>query len=246
MQRRPACGVVEQPAEVRQARRGARRQHARRNRIDANARPAEFGRQVPHARFERGLDRPHHPVVRDDLLRAEIAHRHQAPAARHQRLGEPRHPDERMARRIHRQREAFRRTVDHAALQIGLRCIRHRMQHEVERAPLHRDRVEHRRHLVGAPDVERHPDRRVELREQRLDVRQGLVRLPGHRERGARPAKRACTSPRDALFVRDADDEPPLVSQRHVASLVDPRGPSAAPRSIARCRAIPSPACASP
>jgi hypothetical protein len=109
--------------------------------------------------------------VRDHLGGAEVAHREQRAAVRHERFGEARHAEERVARDVHRAGEALARAVGDAAVQIGGRREGDRVQDEVEPPPLRANRFEQRFQVAAALDVERHGDRRGELLRQRLDVR---------------------------------------------------------------------------
>ena len=96
-QRRAAAGFGDQLVEARDAGRRPRAYRSGRNCIDPDAAGPEFSRKVADGRFERGLHRAHHAVVRDHLGGAEIGHGEQRAALVHQRFGEPRHAHERMA-----------------------------------------------------------------------------------------------------------------------------------------------------
>ena len=88
--------------------------------MDADALGPELVGEVPHRRFQRGLDRAHQIIVRDNLLGAVVAHRDQHAALGHQRLGELRHAHEGMAGDVHGGEESLDRAVDEPALEIRL------------------------------------------------------------------------------------------------------------------------------
>ena len=86
--------------------------------VDADAVRAEVGREVAHARLERGLGDAHHVVVGNDLLGAVVGQRHHAAARRHQRRGRASQRDQRIGADIQGEREAVARRVDEAAVEL--------------------------------------------------------------------------------------------------------------------------------
>ena len=97
--------------------------------------------------------------------------------------------------------------VDHAPLQGLLRRKGDGVHDKIKLAPFLRDTFEHRLHLTGGADVERHEDRSFQFARERLDEFLRLVVEVGHRHLCAEGAEGLGTAPGDRLIVGNADDE---------------------------------------
>src|ERR1019366_9000030 len=93
---------VQKLVETLDTRCSARLEGTGRHRVDPDALRSEFSRHVSDAALKRGLHRPHKVVLFHDLFSAVEGDRQQAFAVRHERLRQPRHPDERVTRYVHR------------------------------------------------------------------------------------------------------------------------------------------------
>src|SRR5262249_16416689 len=89
-----ALGLFDQLVEFRNAGSSARRERARRDRVNPDALWAQFSSHVAHGTLQRGFGPPHDVVVFYTHLAAVVAHREQRPAILHQRLGEMSHANE--------------------------------------------------------------------------------------------------------------------------------------------------------
>src|SRR6185369_4750480 len=118
-----------------------------------------------------------------------------------------RHAHERMARYVHRAREARRRAVEEPALKVFLWRECDRVDKDVELAPLGCYRVEHGFERARDADVEGQKERSLERPCNRLDVWARLLVEIREREIGAKLAKGLGAAVCDRLVVGDSDDE---------------------------------------
>ena len=94
-----------------------------------------------------------------------------------------------MARNVHRLGETFGRTVQDAALKIGLGSEGDRVDQNIEPTLLRADLVEHRFKLSSNGDVHLADNRRLEFLRKRLDMPPCLLVQPRNGELGAGRSK---------------------------------------------------------
>ena len=166
-----------------------------------------LGGHVARGRLQRGFHWPHHIVVLYDHLGAVVGHREQRAAILHQRLGELGHAHERPAGQLHGLQKTFLGAVDHASLQVLLRCEGDRVQAQVEAAPFLGDGVEHGLELALLGQVERQQQRGVDFACQRLDIGSRPVIEVGDRDIGPERPEGLGTAPGNRLVVGYARDQ---------------------------------------
>src|SRR5271167_1766768 len=205
--RRALRHPLHQCVEIRNPRGGAGGERARADGMHANALGPKLDGQVAHGRFERRLDRPHDPVILDDLVGAMIAHGEDRSPTGHQLFGPARQVEQRPARYIHRRQKAVARAVGDAPGERLPRGEGDRVDENVEASPFRRDRLEHRIDLHRVANLQRQQQRRFDRLRQRLDIRARPIVEIGHRDLGAGPMHRLGASPGDRAVVGDADDQ---------------------------------------
>src|SRR5208337_3418823 len=99
-------GLVEQLVEMADSRSSARLDRTGRDGVDADSLGPELTGEIAHGALQSGLDGTHHIVMLDDFLGAVIAHREKGAALLHQRLRQPCHAYEGVARDVHGQKES--------------------------------------------------------------------------------------------------------------------------------------------
>ena len=219
-------GFVQHQLEILQPRSGPRLERARRNRVHADALRSEFKGEVAAGELQRRLDRAHDVVVPNNSVRANIAHGEHGAAVCHQRRRKLGHPDEGMARDVHRPGEAIGRAVEKAALKILLGRKGDRMDENVEPSPPDANLVKDRLQLSRDGNVNFARDRGFQLSGERFDKAPRLLVQPRNGEVGPDGAERLGAAVGDGILVGDSDHERFLPGQ-HWAQLyvAHPRAP---------------------
>ena len=164
--------------------------------------------QVTDGVLEGCLDRSHQAVVRNDLVRAVVAHRDEHAAIGHQRLRQLCHAHKGVAGDVHRGQEALDRAVDQVPLQIRLGGEGERVNQEIETPPFLADCREDGRHLRRLAHLQRQGQLGAVRAGERLDIGSRLLVEVGYRKARAGIAQSTGAAVGDRLIVGDAGNEP--------------------------------------
>ncbi len=175
--------------------------------VHADVERSKLKGEVAAGGLQRRLDRPHHIVIGDHPVGADIAHREHRPPIGHQGCGELRHAHERVAGNVHGPGEAGSRTIEQSALKVVFRREGDRVNEAVELSPAGADQRKQFLQLAGVFDIERSGDLGAQSLRERLDVRTGLVVEPCHGKVGAGLPEGGRAAVSDRMLVRDADDQ---------------------------------------
>ncbi len=175
--------------------------------MDTDALRPELVGQVSAGRLQRRLDGAHDVVVRNNPVRAIVAHGEHRTTVGHHGRGKLCHPHERVAGDVHRLRKAFGRAIEQSALEVAFRGKGDGMHQDIEATPSLPDEVEHGFELPGHGNIKRGRDRRLKFLRQGLDVSSRLVVEPSDGELGAGRTECLGAAVSDRVIIGDTDDQ---------------------------------------